>query len=170
MKKFYDKFFKVNDDEVISNSTFVANIVFSMFVMVICVAMMSMSAFAYFSYSLSSSHNTIVSASSDKIDSDNQMTVDFGNNIKQTITFSTTTSADVSVAKKKISSVPDHTNNGVIFYYEVEISSEKGTVDGINILFLVTVIKLPSGFAMFISVLMGVSGGAAVINRSFTQL
>lgn len=63
MKKFYDKFFKVNDDEVISNSTFVANIVFSMFVMVICVAMMSMSAFAYFSYSLSSSHNTIVSAS-----------------------------------------------------------------------------------------------------------
>ena len=63
MKKFYDKHLRVNDDELISNSTFVANIVFSMFVMVICVAMMSMSAFAYFSYSLSSSHNTIVSAS-----------------------------------------------------------------------------------------------------------
>ena len=65
MRKLYREYFEVSPTEKISDKVMLTRVVFTALTMLICLAAMSFSAYAYFSATVSSSSSTITSASFD---------------------------------------------------------------------------------------------------------
>ena len=59
MKKLYDEFFRVSNDEKVKDKVMLARTALTAVIMAICLIAMSFSAFAYFSHDSKSAGNTI---------------------------------------------------------------------------------------------------------------
>jgi len=62
MKKIYDKHFKISKNIPLTNHIFMNRIIVSICIIILCLSMTSLTAYAYFSYTISSRNNVIVSA------------------------------------------------------------------------------------------------------------
>ena len=60
MEKIYEEYFKISDDKPLSYKVFSTRMIISFLAIVMCLSMASMSAYAYFSYTISSKNNVIV--------------------------------------------------------------------------------------------------------------
>ncbi len=106
MRKLYDDFFDVAEDEKISDKVMMTRTVMTVVVMVVCLAAMSISAYAYFSCNLTSNMNTIKAAN-------------FGTDVSISITSTDTFGDDPTIEK-----VDDRTQKATLtagYTYQVKI-------------------------------------------------